>query len=62
MQTRTGGMRYEERLKERNLATLEKRCGGDDMMVTYKILTGIDRVDIKEMFILLTVQEGLVEA
>jgi hypothetical protein len=44
------GMGYEERLRELCLTTLERRRERGDMIGTYKILRGIDRVDIDEMF------------
>ena len=44
------GMRYEDRLKELNLTTLERRRERGDMIQTYKILRGIDKVETEEMF------------
>ncbi|KAK8748335.1 hypothetical protein OTU49_016085 [Cherax quadricarinatus] len=44
------GMSYEERLREIGLTTLEDRRVRGDMITTYKILRGIDKVDKDRMF------------
>ncbi len=44
------GMSYEERLREMHLTTLEDRRVRGDMITTYKILRGIDRVNKDKLF------------
>ena len=44
------GESYEEKLKELGLPTLEERRHQADMLQTFKILRGIDRVDHKTWF------------
>ncbi|KAK8729364.1 hypothetical protein OTU49_008790, partial [Cherax quadricarinatus] len=44
------GMLYEERLREIGLTTLEDRRVRGDMITTYKILRGIDKVNRDRMF------------
>nr|XP_053632169.1 uncharacterized protein LOC128688366 [Cherax quadricarinatus] len=44
------GMSYEERLREIDLTTLEDRRVRGDMITTYKILRGINKVDRDRMF------------
>ena len=43
-------MSYEERLREMHLTTLEDRRVRGDMITTYKILRGIDRVNKDKLF------------
>jgi hypothetical protein len=44
------GESYEEKLLELDLPTLEERRQHADMVQTFKILTGIDRVEHKTWF------------
>eukprot|EP00061_Rhincodon_typus_P001197 g14016.t1 len=41
---------YEERLKTLGLYSMEFRSGGRDLNEIYRILSGLDRVDMEKMF------------
>jgi hypothetical protein len=42
---------YEERLKELGITTLEERRHQSDMVQTFKILHGYERVDCDKLFV-----------